>query len=706
MVDDTIPNAAAQEVPPLDVILSCVVLFVLAVAQPLLDLLGRNAEFFLARATPPIDIVLLALLLTVAIPLFLGLLIVGIRKTHASTGTAVHWVALSILGGIFTLQVISFTPAAGFPAWLEFALAVGAGVFLAFAFYRYETVRGAGRFASVAPVVVLGLFLFGSSVSQLVFASGEIVRPSQISVANPAPIVMVVFDEFQVASIMDGDGNIEEEIYPGFARLAADGTWFRNAITVQQQTEDSLPAILSGNNPPANKLPTAGDYPFTLFTLLADAYDLQVQEAVTDLCPEYACENASRPVLSAADRWGDLVDDLKIVSGHLFLPNDLADDLPPIDTTWSNFSGGGADGDYDITARFRELAYSTDRRQPISQFIRSLGTVGDEPRLSFLHTLVPHVPWTYLPSGQTYSAPDVAPGSKSPGWGGDVWLVDQAYQMHLAQVGYADSVVGEVIAQLEQAGLYDDTMIVVMADHGIAVRPNIEHRRVVTEETVGDIAAIPLFIKRPHHEDGGVDDYRAETVDVLPTIAAVLGVDVPWEMEGVSLFADNRPERLESRVTGSNGTIVFGTDGSEARAIAARKIDHFGTHGPFGLAPPGYEDLLGRRMAEFDVRSDSDVTATVRDLSAFGAVDLDGPSLPVWISGFIRRDDADGNDLVLAVVVNGRVAAITRSSQTEDEATTYGAMFAPDALIDGANGVDLVLIQGVGTDREFQRIGP
>ena len=278
--------------------------------------------------------------------------------------------------------------------------------------------------------------------------------------------------------------------------------------------------------------------------------------------------------------------------------------------------------------------------------------------------------------------------------------------MHLAQVGYADSVVGEMIAQLEQAGLYDDTMIVVMADHGIAVRPNIEHRRVVTEETVGDIAAIPLFIKRPDHEDGGVDDYRAETVDVLPTIAAVLGVDVPWEMEGVSLFADNRPERLESRVTGSNGTIVFGTDGSEARTIAARKIDHFGTHGPFGLAPPGYEDLLGRRVAEFDVRSDSDVIATVRDLSAFGAVDLDGPSLPVWISGFIRRDDADGNDLVLAVVVNGRVAAITRSSQTDDEATTYGAMFAPDALIDGANGVDLVLIQGVGTDREFQRIGP
>lgn len=702
----TTSRSGAEGPTTLDVILSCVVLFVLAVSQPLLDLLGRNAEFFLARATPPIDIVVLALLLTIGIPVILGLAVAVVRNVHAPTGTALHWIVVSVLGGILALQVISFTPAAGLPAWLEISLAGGIGVFLAFAFYRYEPLRSAGRFAAVAPIVILGLFVFGSSVSQLIFASGEIVRPSQISVGNPAPVVMLVFDEFPVASIMDGDGNIEEDIYPNFARLAADGTWFRNAVTVEQQTEYSLPAILSGNSASTDKLPTAGDYPFTLFTLLADSYDLQVQEAVTDLCPEYACDNTSRPEHPIAKRWGGLVDDLKIVSGHLFLPNDVADDLPPIDTTWSNFSAASAGDEYDITARFQELTYSADRRQPIAQFVRSLETVGDEPRLSFLHALVPHVPWTYLPSGQTYPSPGAAPGSVSPGWGGDVWLVDQAYQQHLTQVGYADHVVGEMIAQLERTGLYDDTMIVAIADHGIAVRPNIKHRRVLSEETIGDIAAIPLFIKRPHHEDGGIDDYRAETVDVLPTIASVLGVDVPWETEGVSLFADDRPERVESRVTGSDGTIVFGIDGSEARAIAARKIDHFGTHGPFGLAPPGYEDLLGRHMEELDVRSDSGVTATVRDLSAFGAVDLDGPSLPVWISGLIRRDDAGGNDIVLAVVVNGRVAAITRSSQTEEGETTYGAMIAPDALAEGANSIDIVLIQGVGTDRKFLQIGP
>ena len=140
------------------------------------------------------------------------------------------------------------------------------------------------------------------------------------------------------------------------------------------------------------------------------------------------------------------------------------------------------------------------------------------------------------------------PGARAPAGGDDVWLVDQAYQQHLTQVGYVDGVIGELIARLEEAGLYDDTMIIVLADHGITVRPGIPHRRVVTEETVGDIAAIPLFIKRPHQEQGGIDDYRAETVDVLPTIADVLGIDLPWTTDGTSLFGDDRPERVESRI--------------------------------------------------------------------------------------------------------------------------------------------------------------
>jgi len=707
-VNDRAPAPPAQDggLSTIDVITSIVVMFVFAVAQPLLDLLGRNAEFFLARGTPQLDILLLGLGLAVGIPLLLGLAVAGVNKANRTAGQIVHGIVFAILSGMLVLQIISMTPLDRMPGWGELVVAGAAGVGIWYAYDRSETLRAIGRYASVAPVVVLGLFLFVSPVSQLVFASGEIAKPSQVTVENPAPIVMVIFDEFPIASLMDGDGAIDPDIYPGFARLVEDGTWFRNAATVQQQTENSIPAILSGKNPPPGKLPTASDHPLTLFTLLADSYDLHVSESVTDLCPEYACENATRPSQPFASRWGDLFDDLRIVSGHLFLPNDMAADLPAIDTTWSNFSGGDHD-DIDMVNRFRSLTYDADRRTPINRFVTELGRppTGDEPDLYFLHALVPHVPWTYLPSGQLYGSPPAAPGSASPGWGPDEWLVDQAYQEHLMQVGYVDTIVGEIIEALEGAGTYDETMIIILADHGIAVRPNIEHRRVATEDTLGDIAAIPLFIKRPHQDSGEIDDYRAETVDVLPTIAGVLGVDVPWSMVGIPLFADTRPERTESRISGSKGTIVFPADSDAARAIAARKTDHFGPNGPFGLAPPGYADLLGQGTDPIYIEAAETAIATIRDADVYDDVDLDGPMIPSWISGRIRGVPDGTGDVIVAIVVNGRIAAVTRSDTTEEGVVEYGAIIPPGAFRDGKNYVRPILVRETPDGREFLELG-
>ncbi len=71
-----------------------------------------------------------------------------------------------------------------------------------------------------------------------------------LPVGEPAPVVMIVFDEFPVASLLDGEGNIQAEHFPNFARLAADGTWFRNAVGVHQQTEKAIPTILTGVSAP------------------------------------------------------------------------------------------------------------------------------------------------------------------------------------------------------------------------------------------------------------------------------------------------------------------------------------------------------------------------------------------------------------------------------------------------------------------------
>lgn len=685
---------------PLDVVVSVWVLFVLALAQPLLDLLGRNAEFFLARSAPPLDIILLAVSLTIILPLIVAFLIVGVRRVHEPTGRLVHGVVLASLAALLALQIVELTALSRTSPWIELALALGVGAAFAVAFYRFDAMQSAAKFASIAPFVILGLFVFASSASQLVFASSAIAQPAQIVVDNPVPVVMVVFDEFPVASLMDENGEIQEALYPGFAKLANDGTWFSNAVTTQQQTENALPAILTGRNPPPNKIPTAGDHPFTLFTLLADSYELEVIESVTDLCPEYACENTTRPEFSTKERWTTLVSDLRVVAGHLFLPSDWTTDLPSIDASWSNFSGGDG-GDFDIIDRFQDATYEDGRITPIVQFNESIAASDNDATLYYMHALLPHVPWEYLPSGHKAVSSVVAPGSKSPGWGSDEWLVDQGYQRHLLQVGYADKIVVDLIDHLESQKKYDDALIVVLADHGVTVRPDVFHRRWATEDTIGDIAAIPLFIKRPHQDSGSTDSYRAEIIDVLPTITDVLQINVPWSMEGVSLISDDRPDRTHSEIDGAEGVITFGVDGSEALALAKRKIEHFGNDGPFGLAPPGYAHLLGVKVASVSLEDTDSYSAFLFNAANYRDVDLTAPALPTWVRGTMTTPDDAYRHEIVAVAVNGEIAAITRTFETDKGETAFGMMIPPDSLVDGDNTITLLLIKTENASHTF-----
>ena len=61
------------------------------------------------------------------------------------------------------------------------------------------------RFLSVATLVMVGLFLFASPVSDAVLSDGR-VPAADIDVGAPAPIVWIVFDELPTLSLM-GDGD-------------------------------------------------------------------------------------------------------------------------------------------------------------------------------------------------------------------------------------------------------------------------------------------------------------------------------------------------------------------------------------------------------------------------------------------------------------------------------------------------------------------
>lgn len=690
----------ARQITRVDLGVSIWVLFSFAVAQPLLDLLGRNPEFFLARAAPGIDIVLVAVLLLFGIPALLALLVVGIRTLLPTVGLVTHGVSFIVIAAALVVSLQARTPAGSLHGWAQIAVGLIIGAVLWGAYVRSTFLRTTFRFAAVGPFVFLLAFLVFSPTSTLLRASGSVDQPAGVEVGNPAPVVMVVFDEFPLASLIDSKGEIIEDAFPNFARLAGDGVWFRNAMAVEQQTEQGIPAILTGRHPvDRDAIPITADYPLTLFSLLSDAYEIKAVESVTELCPEYACSNRTRIVGPASERWPTTASDLGIVTAHAILPSDLTEGLPSISNTWGNFANATAEArdDFNIIRRFNEHV-DADRRSQVERFIELLEEPSDQPTLHYAHVLLPHIPWSYLETGQSYLTDGRAAGSTPGGWGPDEWLVMQAYQRHLIQVQYTDRILGRLIETLEEKGTYDDSLVIVVGDHGTADIPNIDHRRVITPRTVGHVAAVPLFVKLPNQETTGIDDYRAETIDILPTITDVLDVQVPWRVDGTSLVSSGRPERTSTTMRGPDGNVTFDTSGTEKLEVASWKEEWFVSRSPYSLTPPGHGNLLETPLEEVATVTDDSLTVRLDHPEWYTDVDLDSDPFPARLTGTLASSSRSVDAAVLAVSLNGHIEAVVRA-YNEDGTTRFQAMLSPDAFQSGDNEVRVLLVRGSGAEQ-------
>jgi len=613
------------------------VLWAFAVAQPLFDLLGKNGEFFAARGSTRWDVVLFAVVLLLVPPVILT----GAEAlTPGSARGAVHAAFVAALVGLFTLQAIR---GAGGTGWLLVAIAAALGAAAATVYARFA---GAGLILTVlapAPLLFLALFLLHSDASRLTFSGTD--EALAAGAHAKAPVVLVAFDELPMNSLRDSNGRIDAVRFPHFAALAAGSTWFANTSTVAEGTTHAVPAILTGRFPRADEFPVYTDHRQNLFTLLGGAADLHVLDQDTHLCPPKLCPGLEG---SFGGRMRGLAEDTGVVYLHQLLPDDLTGGIPSIANGWDNF--------------LRDTNKHDDLGAIPPAFRRSLRP-GPRPALWYVHLLLPHSPWRYLPSGRRYSI------RQAPGWGGDeVWTanqaaVDQYWQRHLLQLGYADHVLGRLIAHLRETGLYDRALIVVTADHGVSFRAG-EKRRPLSELNLEDIAYVPLFVKLPQQHGRRVERAPARTIDVVPTIADALDVRIPWHVDGRSLLDGSHAEREVVLIKDGGKRFVVPTADLQARRERAlqRQLRLFGSGEPlsgiYGVGP-GRErvnhSIEGRRL---DARLD--------------AIDLS--SDPVQVSGRVPESIR-----AVAVAAGGRVLAVAPA-----EGGRFWAL-VPRARLHGAN---------------------
>jgi hypothetical protein len=667
-------------------------LWSLVVAQPVFDVLRQNGEFFVAHRASPLDLLLLVATLSIALPGFLAVLVRGVARASSTAGRILHLIIVGALGGVFASQVLARVSSVGLAAHLT--AAVAGAVLVGWTYARASPARLMASVLVLLVPVSAAAFLLHPEMAPFVRPS-DASRNAAVRVPTGAPpIVIVVFDQLPVASLMRPDGAIDARRYPGFAALAETTTWFRNATATAELTGFAVPSLLSGTWPRRARLPVAAHYPQNVFTVLGGTYRMRVTEPITQLCPERLCPTSVEP---RSERLTAMTLDAMVVFLHVVAPRDVRDSLPSLANNWKDFLRA------DQWQRRWVRARIADRREPAIRFIDAIRRSDAQPTLYYLHTLLPHEPYIYMRTGQQFTADITLPGLNRFGrWTSEEWPVLQAYQRHLLQVEYADALLHRLMHRLSTEGLFDRSLIVITADHGASFRPGRPFRG-LDRVAAPDIMGVPLFIKAPDQRSGRIDDRNVQAIDLLPMLASRLGVELRSSVDGTAAVdGANLPTRKVIRHMGAVRQLAIDAD-ELARArmgSVARRWELFdGSLSPVPAGAP--RGLLGSRApttAGDPVGGPMQVL--LRDPQLLRQVDLSAPVLPLALEGRLLDREGRPASSTLAVAVNGHIRAITRTLDRLDPGT-WSALLEPGALRAGANDIKVFLVSPDGTQLQL-----
>ncbi len=111
------------------------------------------------------------------------------------------------------------------------------------------------------------------------------------------------------------------------------------------------------------------------------------------------------------------------------------------------------------------------------------------------------------------------------------------------EVAYVDFYIGELIKKIKQMNLYEDSLIIFVADHGEGFGEHnyYGHGVLLRNSTLH----VPLIVKLPGNQnEPRVIERKVSLMDVAPTILSLVDLPVPEQMEGMNLFEPNNPERV------------------------------------------------------------------------------------------------------------------------------------------------------------------
>lgn len=102
------------------------------------------------------------------------------------------------------------------------------------------------------------------------------------------------------------------------------------------------------------------------------------------------------------------------------------------------------------------------------------------------------------------------------------------------EIAYADSLIATVLAQLKTLKLYDESIIIITADHGETME---EHHLCFSHGFAGfnELMHIPFLMKLPDQQGVQRITQPVSLIDIYPTVCAAMGLEAPKDVQGCAL---------------------------------------------------------------------------------------------------------------------------------------------------------------------------
>jgi len=681
------------------ILLLCSLVF----SQPLFNILGNQPEFLLAHNLQGLNLLLWIVVVAFIPGIVISALIYILTKAFPALEGIIKTGSLFVLVGLFFF--IQMKDSLGASPLLLFIVSCLLAIVTLFIYARSIHLRTFFSFAAFMVVILPVIFSLGTEVRQILLPQQDTGNTAASGPIDKNPVVVLILDEVSIFSLLDSGGNINAERFPNFAEFSGQSTWYKYATTVAEATLNAVPPIVTGQLTVSRdkKLPLAANYPENLFTLLAASHEVNAFETFTQICPGDLCKSA-RP------DWRMIAEDTLVVYAHLTAPDKVKQKLPQIDNKWAGYLRTEEEiNDLHTDKGLHPHHRYKVRLEKFGRFMSELEYISPAS-LNYLHILMPHSPWMYLPDGRLYAQTELRPftGTLPPGSVGakqksqlysQAHISDHIYQRHILQLGYVDKLLGDVLSLLRKRDMFEDAIVIVMGDHGVSFKPG-ESLREANEPSFQDILSVPLFIKYPGQKHSETSLRAARTVDILPTILDALNskFDNP-DFGGKSLLQADEAEQTTLGLQRDTGEILEfqfsefkdrfnATVKSRKPALTNGSMDQI-----YGLNDEG---LLNKAVEDLPISNPVDYTLQLDNPHLYKDIDLSQNSIPTLIRANPSAQSTQPVVATVAVSINGIIRGVSQLQHVDTVEFDYQVLVAPESFQSGSNVINFYRVDKTG----------